>query len=232
MFNIIRWLRNLDVIDSLNSQVISLKNRLNELEQTSPKEEYYNNKYPKVDLTYLRHEIDGDYQIDLRDFFMLQDASIPVVNGTDDEKALKGLLWVIDNIKYISDSSTDTYKVNEYWAYSYQTLKHKKGDCEDMSILLANILLKSGVPYWKVRLSAGNVDDGLGNSGGHCFVIYYTEIGDRWVLLDACYYPNRNEILLRKEYKEETYYKDVWFSWNQRYCFSKGLNTEAKKILE
>jgi hypothetical protein len=35
----------------------------------------------------------------------------------------------------------------------------------------------------------------------------------------------------RVDYKDEEKYLDVWFSWNQKYCFSKGLNSEAKKML-
>lgn len=524
------------------------------------KEDYYNNKYPKADLTYLRHETDADYQVDLRDFINPFDASVPVVTGnTDEEKALFGLNWVIKNIKYISDSSQETYKTNEYWSYCYQTLKHKAGDCiaeyeeiytkegikqakdikegdlvlsydlknksfcyksivkkwnkgslnikrvhfrngqhidvtdnhhmairegqkesnyikkdlkevdltrwwtrkvpiakkipyevkdiewlnedlcyilghflaegytdkshvcssgydlidkiipllekneipfsesknnsgvpiinflksdfkeflklqkknsfdihlqeklfhlpenkinkilegfwlgdghngnypdkrgynsnkqdvystsseqwandiqrmglqigktyhiwkqehhkgvgnkpifritfnpeshflkdfgykdisevsisyienlgefqtydweveethtfvfkngiitfqcEDGAILLYNILLKSGIPYWKIRLSAGYVKTPTGKEG-HCYLTFYCEISDKWVVLDWCYYPNLNTVENRKDYKDDANYLDVWFSWNQKYCFTKGLNSDA-----
>jgi len=217
------------VVSDLQIQVSNLNKQIYDLTKPkNPKEDYYNNKYPKIDLTYLRVETDGNYLVDIRNFFNLNDKTIPTVNGnTDDEKALNGLKWVISNITYTPDSSNDTYKVNEYWAYPYQTLKHKKGDCEDGAILLANILVKSGVPYWKVRLNAGSV-----NGGGHAYVVYYCEEKDRWVVLDWCYWDNILPINERKDYKEESNYLGVWFSWNTLYCFSTGLNTQAKEFLK
>ena len=200
-----------------------------ELNQTAnPKEDELNNKYPKVDMNYLRHETDGDYSVDVRNFYMIKDSNIPTVSGTDDEKALNSLKWVIDNIKYTPDSTS--YKQAEYWAYPYQTLKHKTGDCEDGSILLANIMIRSGIPYWKVRITAGDVDDGKGNKGGHCFVVYYYEEGDYWVLLDWCYWNNTLKISQRKNYKDEGYYKEIWFSFNEKYVFSTDEKS-ASKIL-
>lgn len=189
----------------------------------NPMEDHYNNKYPKKNMVYLRHETDGDYKIDVRNFFQLEDHKIPVVNGeTDDDKALNAVDWVIKNIKYVSDKSEETYKQTEYWAYPYQTLFHGQGDCEDGAILLANIMVKSGIPYWKVRVTAGTV-----KGGGHAFVTYYHEEKDRWVVLDWCYWPNKLKIEERKDYKEETNYYDVWFSFNKLYAFSTGTKSEV-----
>jgi len=205
---------HLRIISSLETTIATLTKKLTG--QIDPKEEYYNNKYPKVNLKYNRKETDGQYNIDLRNFFNLNDATIPIVDGdSDDSKAVNGLKWVINNITYTSDDSESTYKAGEYWAYPYQTLKHRAGDCEDMSILLANILIKSGIPYWKVRLMAGDVV-----GGGHCYVTYYDATNDRWVLLDCCYNANTKNISDRKDYKEEASYKTVWFSWNRDFCFS------------
>lgn len=199
----------------------------------NPKEEYYNNKYPKVNLTYKRIETDSEYQVDLRDFISPFDNNIPFISDKDDDDiALQGLLWIIKNIKYINDSSLSTYKTNEYWAYVYQTLSHKMGDCEDGAILLYNILLKSGIPYWKIRLSAGFVKNLTTKEKiGHCYLTYYCEKTDRWVVLDWCWYPNQLKVENRKDYKDEESYSDVWFSWNQKYCYSQGPTTEAKRLL-
>jgi len=181
-------------------------------------EDQLNNKYPKTDMTYTRSETDGDYSIDVRDFFMVNDSSLPLIKGdTDDEKALNCLIWVIKNITYTPDKKE--YGMDEYWAFPYQTLKRKKGDCEDGAILLANLMIKSGIPYYKIRISAGDVDDGKGNKGGHCYVTYYCEEKGYWVLCDWCYWQNLDPINKRKNYKDETYYKSTWFSWNQKYCF-------------
>lgn len=182
-------------------------------------ENYLNNKYPKINRAYLRYETDGQYQIDVRNFFQPFDYTLPTFTGKNfDDVALKCLSWVIDNIKYIPDLTE--YKQNEYWAYSYQTLKNKFGDCEDGAILLANMMLASGIPYYRVRLNAGSV-----NGGGHCYVSYCRETDNQWVVLDFCYWPNKKPIKDRPTHKEERNYINkeknyyVWFSWNQKYVF-------------
>ena len=198
-------------------------------DKQNPLEEEFNNKYPKVNLTYKRVEYDDVYKIDLRNFIQENDASLPKVKGdTDDEKALNGLLWVIGHIKYTDDRKE--YKNTEFWAYAYQTLKHKKGDCEDGAILLHNILLRSGVPYWKLRLTAGWVKLD-GKKVGHAYLTYYCESQNKWVVLDWCYWQNGIKIEERPDYKDEENYLEVWFSWNKKYCFTKGLNSKAKVLI-
>lgn len=213
-------------IEKLEAENLLLKKNLT----VNPKEEYFNNKYPKVNLTYSRYEFDGDYKVDIRNFIQPFDAEIPTVEGsTDDEKALKGLLWVLENIKYVADQLE--YSKAEFWSYAYQTLSHKKGDCEDGAILLYNILLKSGIPYWKLRLSAGWVNLNK-KKVGHAYLTYYCEASDKWVVLDWCYWPNKLIIENRADYKDESNYLDVWFSWNQKHCFSAGLNKKAKEMVD
>lgn len=87
-------------------------------------------------------------------------------------------------------------------------------------------MLKSGVPYWKIRLTAGDV---FYNAEiiGHAYVTFYDEEKDRWVLLDWCFYPNKKPISDRTDYKNNDIYMNVWFSWNQKYCFSKGTKTKT-----
>jgi hypothetical protein len=172
----------------------------------------------------------GTYiNIDVRNFFNVNDSQIrklvdsiiPDKSISDNEKGVKCLTWVIDNIKYKADASA--IGQTEYWQYAYETGVYlKSGDCEDMHILLANMMAIAGVPYWKLRLSAGDVDDNIGHKGGHCFVTFFNINKVSWVLLDACFYPNKLPIDQRKNYKDETYYKETWFSWNEKYAFSKS----------
>jgi len=197
------------------------------------KEKYYNEKYPKKDIYYNGRVIPttkSNIEIDLRNFFNPNDSKVRgIVDGlgisrlSDDEKALKCLLWVIDNIKYVGDEKKG---YSEFWQFAFETLYYKTGDCEDGAILLANMMLSSGIPYWKVRLSAGKVKE-----GGHAYLTYYCEIEDRWVVLDWSYSPSREKIRSRIDYKDDKNYLGVWFSWNERYCFSKGLNADAKELL-
>lgn len=206
--------------------------------QPSETELYYENKYPKTDIVYAGREVPNSQTrvgIDVRNFFNTNDSMVKsLVKGlnldskTDDEKAVICLNWIVKNITYQSDTTRTGF--TEYWQFPYETLFWKKGDCEDMSILLANMLIATGIPSWKIRINAGQVDDGKGNLGGHCFLVYYSESEDRWVLLDCCYYPNILAIKDRKDYKDETYYKETWFSFSEKYCWAKDVRSIPKLL--
>lgn len=199
-----------------------------------PKEKYYNNKYPKKDVTYAGRFVPNtknNISIDVRDFFHAYDSEVmKIVKGlkisrlSDDEKVLKCLLWVVDNIKYVSDTKKGR---KDYWQFCFETLHYRTGDCEDGSVLLANLMLQAGVPYWKIRISVGEV-----KGGAHGYVNYYCQLKNKWVILDWCYDINRGKISQRKDYKDEQNYFKVWFSWNLKYAFTKGLNEKAKKLLK
>jgi predicted transglutaminase-like cysteine proteinase len=202
-----------------------------ELQKLVPKpdvwEEFYNNKYPVQNITYGIKETDGEYEIDVRNFFQYHDFSLPIVQGkNNDEKAFAALCWTIDNIRYVPDK--EEYGFEEYWAFSFQTMKRKKGDCEDGAILMANIMMRSGIPYWRVRLNAGNI-----SGGGHCYVTYCRETDNKFIVLDWCYWANKKPISERPTHEEERNYNDkeknfyCWFSWNEKLSFGK-MQTMAK----
>ena len=198
-----------------------LREKFKKGEKEEEMEKYYNNKYPKKNISYVRRETDGQYSVDVRSFFQYRDYHLPTITGkTNDEKAYNSLMWVMKNIKYVADKTA--YGFPEYWAYAYQTLKRKVGDCEDGAILLANIMMKAGIPYWRVRLNAGSV-----NGGGHCYVTYCRETDDKFIVLDWCYWANKKPISERPLHKDERNYSDekrnfyIWFSWNERYAFGR-----------
>jgi predicted transglutaminase-like cysteine proteinase len=217
--------------DATKSEKIkSLEQVLSFIESEKKFEIEITNKIPKKNTTYLRQETDGTYGVDVRNFFMPFDATLPIVTGTNDEKALAGLNWVKKNVIYTPDK--DAYNYGEYWAYAYQTLKRKKGDCEDGAILLANILIRSGVPYYRVRVCAGTVA-----GGGHAYCVYCRETDNEWVVLDWCYWYNNKPVSERPTHKEMRNYFDkeknfyVWFSWDLKNIYAKEeLSTEAKAM--
>jgi len=184
------------------------------------KEDFWNSKYPKatvvLPLSYMPNI--GFINVDVRAFFVNPHSlNLPFpTHLCDDQNALEALLWVIDHIKYTSDKSL--FDVPEFWMLPSQTLHMRKGDCDDGAILLANLMLAAGIPYWKIRLTAGMVP-----AGGHAYVTYFCEEKDYWVTLDWCYYPNRKPVIERPDYKESPIYREVWFSFNQRYAFMKGV---------
>lgn len=213
-------------------------------------ETIYNNKYPKADILYDGRKVPwrpGRYNIDVRNFFNRYDSVVRRIADSiilnkdikDNAKALLCLNWVLNNINYASDLNPDGSQT-EYWNFAFETLLPRNadssqlwGDCEDASILLANLMLASGIPYWKIRLVAADVDDGKGNAGGHCFVVFFDETRIVWVLLDATFYANRLAIEQRPDYKTEPFYKNTWFSFNERYSFAADTRvvTNMKNIV-
>jgi hypothetical protein len=193
------------------------------------KEDYYNNKYPKSNITYRREDKINRYLIDVRLFCNPINFKLVKVHGeNDDAIANAGLRHVIQNVAYTKDSTQ--FKDGEYWAFGYETAKNRKGDCEDGAILLYDTLRHSGIPAWKLRLSAGYVKYGGGKTG-HAYLTYYVESQDKWVILDWCYWPNNKPVAERPHYRDEEKYLDVWFSFNEEFSWTKGLNTAAKRLL-
>ncbi len=226
--NIRNWICSPEI-----KEIEELKNQDGESEL----EKLYNNKYPKTDIFYAGRQlpnIKNNIKLDVRNFFMLNDAKVKTVASeiaieeTDDGNALTCLKWVIKNIKYVLDNTKGQL---EFWQFPFETLEYKSGDCEDGAILLANLMIMKGIPYWKIRLSAGFVNLNR-KKIGHAYLTYYCESQGKWVILDWCYWPNSLEIQDRKNYKDEENYLEVWFSWNLKYSYSKGLNTDAKEVLQ
>lgn len=222
--NYIEWIKNAlswettkKELDKTTSDISKLQKQI---PKVNPKEKYYNNKYPSVNLVHTRTDFGRDFKIDLRLFVQPIDCKLPTIKGkTNDVVALNSLLWVIDNIKYVSDNSQ--YGMSEYWSFPYQVIDTGKDDCESGAGLLASIMIKNGIPSWKVRVSAGFVDDKKGNKGGHAWVTYYCEEKNKWVILDWCYWVNKEPIKNRKVYKDEIFYKSIWYSFNNLYSWTK-----------
>ncbi len=143
--------------------------------------------------------------VDPRIFFQY-DKTLPRIQGGSDSIAQKALDYVNKHIKYTSDSG-------EYWQFAYETWKRKKGDCEDGAILMANIMLMSGIPYWRIRLNAGDV-----KGGGHAYVTYLREKDDTWYVMDWCYWYKESKDF-GKPWKKAKKYFGIWGSWNKKYVF-------------
>ena len=106
-----------------------------------------------------------------------------------------------------------------------------------------DLLRKSGIPAWKLRVNAGYVNNPDGSfkykpngvrEGGHAWLTYYVESQfwkgkdkreDKWVVLDWC---NGNKYLgdtktpldERGKWSVDIYDTDLMFSFNEEYCWS------------
>lgn len=207
----------------------SLPKEVEEVPRSKLLEDYYNKKYPIVPIFYNgRVQIGSNtqFKVDVRDFFTLNDQilndivkSLKLSTQTDNQKAVSCLRWVIENIPYKSDQ--ENYKQGEFWCMPFETLNKRSADCEDLSILLANLMIIAGIPSWKIRLVAGYVFEPIKKiQAGHVYITFFDEMNEKWVILDSCYYPNLKRIEDREEYKKEKMYQEVWFSWNDKYSWN------------
>ena len=73
-----------------------------------------------------------------------------------------------------------------------------------------------------MRVTAGwAINPRSGKVGGHCYLTYYSEEFNKWISLDWCYYPNIDEMSNQPKYKDIGFYGDVWFSFNEEFCWGK-----------
>lgn len=212
---------SLRVMDEYNSLLDTLKKK----QDKNKLEKEIINKYPSVEKLYGARPLPPEGSrilIDPRVFFTPYDSKILKIckkisnNGTDDDKIYQAFKWVRSNIKYKYDK--DNFGSVEYWSFPFETLIKEFGDCDSQSILLANLCLVAGVPYYKLRLTVGPV-----KGGNHCFLTYYVESKEKWVIMDSTYWPNALKPNQRKDYKDEDhYFKEIWFSFDQKNIYQKG----------
>lgn len=183
--------------------------------KTEELEDYWNNRIKPTTLTYgARYWGTKRIPADPRIYFNPTDSLLPIISGkSNDEIAIRCHNWVIYNIIYKAEDK-------ETWQFPFETLHRRAGDCEDGAIVMANMMLKAGIPYWRIRLNAGSVQ-----GGGHAYVTYLAEDGI-WYVLDWCYWPKESQNLKKKwkdaeKYNEEDKNFGIWFSWNTKYIFRK-----------
>jgi predicted transglutaminase-like cysteine proteinase len=207
-------------IQELTSQLLQLQETIEE-QQTMIKEyeETLSNEDFEDELrtywqTKIPHNNNFKYNgrkclIDPRILFTPIDNTIPRISGaeTNDETVLRGMKLVRQTITY--DIDKNVHDAQEWWSFPYETWKLRRGDCDSQAILLASVLLKSGVPAWRVRIVAGDVVYGKGVVG-HCWCCYLREKDNKWLVLDTTYYFSEKGRLWKSAEK----YMSTWFSFD------------------
>lgn len=211
-------------VHELQERVKTLNGQLNDTlalwdheQRESELEAYWNTKRkPTNSYQYRGRVLAGNrIPIDVRVFWTENNNLLPKYNtGSNDDKAMSALRWVANNITYTTDAKQ--FDSSEHWLFPFETLHSRKGDCEDGAIVMANIMLNSGIPYWRIRLNAGDV-----KGGGHAWVTYLRESDDQWVVLDWCYWPN--DSLRGLLWSDAENYFNIWFSWNRDHVFANDM---------
>jgi len=198
------------IIDELRLN-LEILNKEDELET------FWNDKRPKTKWLYPGRPdpVTGERMyVDPRIFYTYDETLPKFNNENNDNKASFCLDYVAKTVKYTPDEK-------EYWQLAYETYKRRKGDCEDGAILMANMMLMSGIPYWRIRLNAGNV-----KGGGHAWVTYLREKDNRWYVMDWCYWYSQSKGFKTVWDDAKNYFK-IWCSWNKKYTYG-DLPKETK----
>ncbi len=109
----------------------------------------------------------------------------------------------------------------DYWQFPDETLWVKEGDCEDRALLMASLLLASGVSGYNVRVALGKIrvsqKSGKSREYDHAWVMYKNEQG-RWILLEplqlhrkakGAFHPEKPSGLTQAEYIPYFVFNDV-----------------------
>ena len=106
--------------------------------------------------------------------------------------------------------------------------------CEDGAIYLGNLLLKAGIPWWRVRPALGDVKDpNTGGSIGHAYVTYCRETDDKFVTLDTSYYTDtKTKIADRILHNQQEDYYSTFASFDLKNVYAQhdyATSVAAKK---
>lgn len=193
-------------------------------------EQYWNEKHPQQKVIYsgraipeveLKNHILDGVQIDVRNMITAPDAILQQIieennlkAESHDETVLRIQKWVVMNLKYVSDDAVEG--VSEYWQFPFETLATGTGDCEDGAILIASLAINADVPTFRIRVTAGMVQEApTAPLGGHGYCTYLRESDNTHVVIDWCYLEDSSVITEHKiPMKDNPYYKSVWFSFN------------------
>lgn len=204
-------------------------------------EKFWNEKHPQQRLIYggrtmskvchacKSHTVTESMPLDVRnlisaDDVMLQEliAKNNLKGASHDDTMMRIQKFVCSFLTYVGDDEQQGSP--EYWQFAFETLYSKLGDCEDGAILITSLGINAGVPPFRLRVAAGLVQpEKTAPEGGHGYCVYLRESND-WTILDWCYFQNPNVAMKDKPIaKEDTRYKEVWFSFNNQFAWS---NTE------
>lgn len=206
-----------ETVIKLAEELAELKARIEE--SNDPLESYWNNKITPSTVTYAANR-NSNKKVDVRIFLNSNNDLIkPVTGKTNDIKASRCLTATHSRVKYTQKN--DVAHGGEYWQFANETWKLKTGDCEDGAIMMANMMIKSGIPYWRIRLNAGSVQ-----GGGHAYVTYLREEDNTWYIMDWCYWYSASTGFKKKWIDAKKYF-GIWFSWNLKYAFKKSTLDRA-----
>jgi hypothetical protein len=123
--------------------------------------------------------------------------------------------------EYVSEKIAYKAARQDFWQFPDETLWVKEGDCEDRALLVASLLLASGVSGYNVRVALGKLrvskKSAKYRNYDHAWVMYKNEEG-RWTILEplhlhreakGAFKPERPSGLTKAEYIPYFVFNDV-----------------------
>lgn len=200
--------------------------------------DYYNNKWPMAPIVYTSRMLrssNTQVNTDVKDFITANDSELQsliqkykLVKGSYNETVLAIQKFVVQHIQYADDEQND--KAEEFWQFPFETITNCLGDCEDGAILIASLCINAGIPAWRIKVCAGNVQDApTAPEGGHAYCIYLAddptdEKKFNWKIIDWCYLEDSDLAMDKKPNAKDggaqNCYKDVWFTFNNEHSWN------------
>jgi hypothetical protein len=210
---------------------------------------YWNNKWPKAPIVYSGRALRGKSQriaVDVKNFITKNDELLKrtierfnLRQNTANETAHKIQKFIVNHFTYKYDKEQNACP--EFWQFPFESLQSKIGDCEDGAILIAGLMRHAGIPAYRVKVAAGEVQTSpTAPTGGHAYCIYLADKEadgkkQNWIILDWCFFEDSNLSINRKPLAKEggykNAYKDVWFTFNDEFSWNQNsLRINAERI--
>ena len=235
-----------------NDNNIALREIINKPINESDEAKFWNNNYPKANISYNGRRIpnvDGAIGVDVRlfitpnDFFIKSEIDRFNLNVKNPLKCNTDILKIFKfcrkDSKYHSDNKVVGFP--EYWMFPFEfKFLNKNGDCDDNSHYIVSYLIAAGVPEFRVRVVVGMTSSNFGHStvyvlGDDLETWYHiNSTGGKEKLKKLTDFPTSKDCN-----SDSIGIKDVWFSFNSKYAWhvfktessAKSFDSEKLPIL-
>lgn len=221
---------------SKDIKISSLKEQIAKITETDILATELNYKYPRKNILYkgrtlpnstLKVEVPVNNLITPNYFRLKEDLKDWgfYKSKEDHETLIPKIYKQIQKEYYKYELDIRAWGTAEIWEFPFESFykidKDRGLDCDSWAILQVSYYIACGIPRHKVRVVAGG-----SKLGGHATVYVYSETSKRWHHLNSTYgivfdrvsmYPTHTKA---ETGEDKLGIKDVWFSFNDKYCWS------------
>jgi predicted transglutaminase-like cysteine proteinase len=109
------------------------------------------------------------------------------------------------NTRIVYQEDIAQYGQNEFWQDAWQTYQRRRGDCDDVAILIKLCTLVAGIPDYRVKCCCLDLLEADGSdAGGHMNLLYLSRATNTWSFQEGTW---RNQPL--------STYGPIWFTFTR-----------------